>query len=51
MRMSQTEWHRAVHYYRAAASVLPGNGNPFNQLAVMSYCIGEELQAAYFYCR
>ena len=50
-RGSRVEWQRAIGMYRLAAAVLPGNGNPFNQLAVMSYQSGDELRAVYFYFR
>ncbi|GAX73413.1 hypothetical protein CEUSTIGMA_g865.t1 [Chlamydomonas eustigma] len=48
---SKAEWHRAVVLYRLAANVQPSSGNPFNQLAVMSYQSGDELRAVYFYFR
>eukprot|EP00955_Chlamydomonas_euryale_P022029 232723-Chlamydomonas_euryale.AAC.1 len=51
MRGSRNEWTRAIQWYRAAASVLPSSGNPYNQLAVMSYQTGDELRAVYFYFR
>ncbi|KAG2499552.1 hypothetical protein HYH03_002497 [Edaphochlamys debaryana] len=44
-------WERAMSYYRQAARVLPGSGNPYNQMAVMSYYTGDELRAVYYYFR
>ncbi len=37
---SRAEWQHAIGWYSLAASVQPGHGNPFNQLAVMSYQVG-----------
>ncbi|EFJ46697.1 hypothetical protein VOLCADRAFT_92921 [Volvox carteri f. nagariensis] len=44
-------WERAMSYYRQAARVLPGSGNPYNQMAVMSYYTNDELRAVYYYFR
>lgn len=44
-------WERAMSYYRQAATVLPSSGNPYNQMAVMSYYTGDELRAVYCYFR
>lgn len=38
-------------YYRQAARVLPASGNPYNQMAVMSYYTSDELRAVYYYFR
>ncbi|GIL96517.1 hypothetical protein Vretimale_2313 [Volvox reticuliferus] len=44
-------WERARSYYRQAARVLPASGNPYNQMAVMSYYTNDELRAVYYYFR
>ncbi|KXZ47758.1 hypothetical protein GPECTOR_33g640 [Gonium pectorale] len=44
-------WERAMSYYRQAARVLPSSGNPYNQMAVMSYYTSDELRAVYYYFR
>ena len=44
-------WQRAIRSYQCAASIFSSSGNPFNQLAVMSYQAGDELRAVYFYFR
>ena len=51
MKGAREEWQRSIGMYRLAASVVPHNGNPYNQLAVMSYQSGDELRAVYFYFR
>lgn len=51
MKGSKAEWNRAVTFYKQAAQVLPSNGNPYNQLAVMAYYISDELRAVYYYFR
>ena len=44
-------WLRAIRSYQCAASLYPSSGNPFNQLAVMSYQAGDEMRAVVFYFR
>ena len=51
LKSSRTQWQAAIGWYRLAATVLPSSGNPYNQLAVMSYQSGDELRAVYFYFR
>ncbi|MEW5311980.1 MAG: hypothetical protein WDW38_003646 [Sanguina aurantia] len=51
MRNSKPEWTRAVSFYKQAASVLPGSGHPYNQLAVMAYYGSDEARAVYYYFR
>ena len=41
----------AQRYYEKAFQLLPGNGNPMNQLAVIATYYGDDLSAAYYYFR
>ncbi len=45
------DWGAARSYYAAAARLQPGNGNPFNQLAVVATYTNAALRAAYCYAR
>lgn len=48
---SRSAWSQAAAHYREAARVVCTSGNPFNQLAVLSYYLGDELRAVSYYFR
>jgi tetratricopeptide (TPR) repeat protein len=48
---TKKEFREILHYYDVAIKLLPFNGNPYNQLAVISSHISDDLSACYFYYR
>ncbi|KAK9766895.1 hypothetical protein K7432_003684 [Basidiobolus ranarum] len=47
----QKNWSAAIEYYNEALALVPTNGNPHNQLAVVSSYCGDELGTIYHYYR
>ncbi|ORX89026.1 hypothetical protein K493DRAFT_72545 [Basidiobolus meristosporus CBS 931.73] len=47
----QKNWSAAIEYYNEALALAPTNGNPHNQLAVVSSYLGDELGTIYHYYR
>lgn len=45
------DWDVPSSYYSEAVDLIPSNGNPFNQLAVIATYQNEEMDAAYYYFR
>ncbi|KAJ3174664.1 hypothetical protein HDU87_007036 [Geranomyces variabilis] len=46
-----TNWSAAVMFYNMAIRLIPENGNPYNQLAVIASHLGDELRAMECYTR
>nr|XP_018668909.1 protein SMG7 [Ciona intestinalis] len=42
---------QAESYYRHAAQLVPSNGQPYNQLAILASASGDVLSTAFYYCR
>nr|CAB3266396.1 protein SMG7 [Phallusia mammillata] len=42
---------QAESYYRHAAQLVPSNGQPYNQLAILAAASGDVLSTAFYYCR
>lgn len=42
---------QAESYYRHAAQLVPSNGQPYNQLAILAAAGGDILSTAFYYCR
>ncbi|XP_076822374.1 uncharacterized protein LOC143468832 [Clavelina lepadiformis] len=42
---------QAESYYRYAAHLVPSNGQPYNQLAILASASGDVLSTAFYYCR
>ncbi|KAJ9092496.1 hypothetical protein QFC19_008709 [Naganishia cerealis] len=51
LKDNEERFRRAKQYYMVAKGFLPDNGNPFNQLAVISVEIGDTFDAIYHYHR
>ena len=51
MAPEQRRWGDAERHYVKALRLVPSNGNPHNQLAVIATYGRDALSAAYFYCR
>jgi hypothetical protein len=45
------QWSRVAHYYQLALTLMPGVGNPYNQLAVMSTYERDTLLSVHRYMR
>ncbi|KAL4431450.1 hypothetical protein ABPG75_006706 [Micractinium tetrahymenae] len=48
---AERDWAECRRFYQLAARALPGGGNAYNQLAVLSSYEGDDLGAAFFYFR
>jgi protein SMG7 len=46
---SQKDWTKAANYYQQALHLIPDNGNPHNQLAVLATYADDEFNAVYHY--
>ncbi|XP_041133462.1 protein SMG7 isoform X3 [Polyodon spathula] len=42
---------QAESYYRHAAQLVPSNGQPYNQLAILASSKGDHLTTVFYYCR
>uniref|UniRef100_UPI00358EAEF9 nonsense-mediated mRNA decay factor SMG7 isoform X2 n=1 Tax=Myxine glutinosa TaxID=7769 RepID=UPI00358EAEF9 len=42
---------QAESYYRHAAQLVPSNGQPYNQLAILASSKGDHLSSIFYYCR
>ncbi|XP_072544358.1 nonsense-mediated mRNA decay factor SMG7 isoform X1 [Salminus brasiliensis] len=42
---------QAESYYRHAAQLVPSNGQPYNQLAILASSKGDQLTTIFYYCR
>ncbi|XP_066537826.1 nonsense-mediated mRNA decay factor SMG7 isoform X4 [Hoplias malabaricus] len=42
---------QAESYYRHAAQLVPSNGQPYNQLAILASSKGDHLSTIFYYCR
>jgi hypothetical protein len=47
----QKDWMVPASYYNEAVDLIPTNGNPFNQLAVIATYRDEDMDAVYYYFR
>jgi protein SMG7 len=46
---SQKDWSKAAAYYQQALYLIPDNGNPHNQLAVLATYADDDFNAVYRY--
>jgi hypothetical protein len=46
---AQKDWVKAAQYYEQALRLVPDNGNPHNQLAVLATYADSEFNAVYHY--
>jgi len=46
---SQKDWVKASRFYKQALKLIPDNGNPHNQLAVLATYVDDEFGAVYHY--
>ncbi|KAJ9097645.1 hypothetical protein QFC21_004681 [Naganishia friedmannii] len=51
LKDNEERFRRAKQYYMVAKGFMPDNGNPFNQLAVISVEVGDTFDAVYHYHR
>ncbi|NXA49062.1 SMG7 protein, partial [Nothocercus julius] len=49
--LKQKETSQAESYYRHAAQLVPSNGQPYNQLAILASSKGDHLTTIFYYCR
>lgn len=47
----RNDTHQAESFYCHAASLVPSNGQPYNQLAIVSATKGDQLSMAFYYIR
>merc|ERR1712048_1191203 len=47
----QNDFSQADIFYNLASKLLPGNGQPYNQLAILATAKFNHLQAIFFYCK
>lgn len=42
---------QAASFYKLASKLLPGNGQPYNQLAILSSAVDDSLHTVFYYCK
>jgi len=46
---NQKDWKKAARFYKEALKLIPDNGNPHNQMAVLATYVDDEVGAVYHY--